>query len=295
MEKKALGRGLSALIPPKEVASTVGAAATSDTILYINVNAVKTNKYQPRLGFSQEKLDDLVNSIKAKGVVQPVLVRSTPAGYELIAGERRLRAAKMLGIDTIPAIVKDADDLSMLEIALIENIQREDLNAIEEAGAYQRLMDDFAFTQEKISQVLGKERSSVANTLRLLALPKKIQEYITDNSLTAGHGKAILSLPTEQEQMRVGTMAAKKRLSVRETENIVSKRLGARKTRKIEKDSNVAELEDELRRIFGTRVKIICGRKRGTIHIEYYSQEDLNRIIGILRNKAQGAVAETAS
>jgi ParB family chromosome partitioning protein len=285
MEKKALGKGLSALIPPKEV-TREASADTGESIVYVVVSDVRANKYQPRSDFNEEKLEELINSIKAKGVVQPILVRSTPQGYELIAGERRLRAVKMLGIEKIPAIVKDADDLSMLELALIENLQREDLNPIEEAKAYQKFLEDFAFTQERISQVLGKDRSTVANMLRLLSLPKKIQEYISDNSLTAGHGKAILSLPSEQAQLRVGAVAVKRGLSVRETENLVAKRMGPHHARATQKDSNVAALEDELRRLLGTRVRIVRGKKRGKIEIEYYSREDMERILDLLRAKA---------
>ncbi len=284
MEKRALGKGLSALIPAREDAYSESGQAV-DKVLSINVGEITTSRYQPRMEFGKEKLDELVNSIRAKGIVQPILVRTAPQGYELIAGERRLRAAKALGMEKIPAIVKEADDLSTLELSLIENIQREDLNPIEEAGAYQKLVSDFSFTQEKISQVLGKERSTVANMLRLLLLPKKVQAYITNNCLSAGHGKAILMLPSEQEQVRVSTMVVKKGLSVRATEELVSKRLGPRHPRAASGDSNVTEVEDELRRIFGTRVRIVRGKKRGRIQIEYYSKEDLDRIIDIIRQK----------
>ena len=177
MEKRVLGKGLSALIPAKVVApEATGDAPVVGNIFYIPVTDVKTNRYQPRIEFNKEKLDELADSVKANGVVQPILVRKTTDGYELIAGERRLRAAKAAGINNIPAILRDADDLSSLELSLIENIQREGLNPIDEASAYQRLITDFAYTQEKISQSLSKDRSTIANTVRLLGLPKKVQD-----------------------------------------------------------------------------------------------------------------------
>jgi ParB family chromosome partitioning protein len=285
MEKKALGKGLSALIPARGQEAQ-GVVERAERIVYVATGEIKTNKYQPRTAFNKEKLEELVNSIKAKGVVQPVLVRKTAEGYELIAGERRLRAVKSLGIEKIPVIVKEADDQSTLEISLIENIQRDDLNPMDEANAYQRLINDFAFTQEKMSQVLGKDRSTIANTLRLLGLPKKIQDYITANSITAGHGKAILSLPTEMDQLRVCNLVIRRSLSVRETEVLVTKRLGPKRERaRVSADSNTVAIEDALRRVFGTRVKILQGKKRGRVQIDYYSKEDLERIIGILLKK----------
>ena len=290
MEKRVLGKGLNALIPARNVASEATAAidaSVEGNIFYIPVKDVKANKYQPRVEFNKEKLDELISSVKTKGVVQPILVRKTADGYELIAGERRLRAAKSAGLEKIPVILRDADDLSSLELSLIENIQREDLNPIEEANAYQRLMADFAYTQEKISSSLSKDRSTIANILRLLALPKKIQDYIAKNSITAGHGKAILALPSEEEQLRVSNLVIKKGLSVRETETLVSKRLGPQKRARAQgaDQADLKALEEELRRIFGTRVQILHGKKRGKVQIEYYSKEDLNRIIDILISK----------
>jgi len=288
MEKRSLGRGLSALIPPREIARAAG--ETSECrVLSLGVREVNISKYQPRNKFDTERLEELMRSIKAQGVVQPILVRRSEEGYELIAGERRLRAAKQLGMETIPAIIKDADDLSLLELSLIENIQREDLNAMEEASAYQRLIAEFSFTQEMISQALGKDRSTVANLLRLLSLPKKVQEYIADNAITAGHGKAILSLPSEQEQVRVCNVVVKRSLSVRETERLIGKRLKGTRARTMRDDAEMAGLEDELRKAFGTRVRILRGKGRGRIQIEYYSDDDLNRIVGRLRACAAAA------
>ncbi len=285
MEKKALGKGLNALIPQRQVG-----LEDAERVVSIDVDKVTPGKYQPRIEFNKEKLNELVSSIKEKGVVQPVLVRQVGESYELIAGERRLRAIKSLGMKSVPAIIKDVDDIDMLEISLIENIQREGLNAIEEAFAYRRFITDFQFTQDKISQALGKDRSTIANTIRLLGLPKKIQDFILINSITAGHGRALLSLMSEDEQMRVCNLVVKKRLSVRETEKIISRRLKGKKRKTAgQQDPNTREVEDELRRIFGTRVRIMQGKKRGNIQIEYYSKEDLERIINLLTNSIQNS------
>ena len=286
MEKRALGRGLEALITTAamESASTAGTQA-QEHVLQIPIAQIKANKYQPRIAFNQEKLNELTSSIREKGVVQPVLVRKTADGYELIAGERRLRAVKSLGLEKIPAIVKNVADVDMLEISLIENIQREELNPIEEANAFQKFITEFNFTQEKIAQVLGKDRSTIANTIRLLGLPKKIQDYISKNTITAGHAKAILGLPTETDQLRVCNLIVKKGLSVRESEVLVSQRsLNPRKV-EIKKDQNITDIEGQLQQLFGTRVRIMHGKKRGRIQIEYYSTEDLNRILDMLNAK----------
>ena len=184
-EKRALGRGLDALLTPVALESASATSSGSgEQILQIPLSQIKTNKYQPRTEFNRERLSELVESIREKGVVQPVLVRKTPEGFELIAGERRLRAVKSLGIEKIPAIVRNVDDVNMLEISLIENIQREELNPIEEAHAFQKLVTDFNFTQDRIAKALAKDRSTIANTIRLLALPAKIRDYISKNTIT---------------------------------------------------------------------------------------------------------------
>ena len=281
MEKRALGRGLSALIPTKEVL----VEEKESNLLQIPISQITTNKYQPRLDFNQEKLNELISSIKEKGVIQPVLVRKTPAGYELIAGERRLRAAKSLGLESIPAVVKNVADIDMLEISLIENIQREELNPMEEAQAFQRFITEFNFTQEKIAEALGKDRSTVANMLRLLGLPKKIQEFISKGLVSTGHAKAILGLNADDERLRVANLVVKKGLSVRETEQIVSRRSFGRRREEAKKDNNITDIEARLQHALGTRVRISHGKKRGTIVIEYYSAEDFNRLVGIFTSK----------
>lgn len=287
-QNKALGRGLGALIQQTEVQS---ASTSSETVINIPLSQIRTNKYQPRTEFNQEKLNDLISSIKEKGVVQPVLVRkSQSGGYELIAGERRLRAVTAAGSSSIPAIVKNVEDVDMLEISLIENIQREELNPIEEAHAFQKFITDFKFTQEKISRVIGKNYSTVSNTMRLLTLPKKVQDHISKGEMTAGHARAVLSLPTESDRLRLATLIVKKGFSVREAEAAAAKwSSGGPKRRKAGPDRNITEIENSLQQHFGTKVRIFHGKKRGRIQIEYYSSEDLNRILAMLASGSRQA------
>lgn len=289
MEKRVLGRGLAALIPEKQVADNMQVLESNiqQGVRNIPIDKVKANKFQPREEFNQATLEDLANSIKEKGFIQPVLVRLKQGEYELIAGERRFRAAKKLGYKEIPAIIKEATDLDSLEISIIENIQRENLNPIDQAKAYKRLLDDFSMTQEKVADSIGKDRATVANILRLLNLPAKIQEYVSRGTISMGHARAILSLDKESEQIRLCTKIIKDDLSVRDTEGyakkIVGKGLKPFPTKTIDKDANLASLEQELREIFGTKVKIIKSKKGGKIEIEFYSEEDLQRLITLLK------------
>ena len=288
MEKRVLGRGLAALIPEKQ--TTEGMQILESNIQQgvrnISIDKVKANKYQPREDFNQEALDDLACSIKEKGFIQPVLVRSKDNEYELIAGERRFRAAKKLGYKEIPAIIKEATDLDSLEISIIENIQRENLNPIDQAKAYKRLQDEFSMTQEKVADTIGKDRATVTNILRLLNLPTKIQEYVSRGTISMGHARAILSLDKESEQMRLCTKVLKNDLSVRDTESYaknISVKRG--KTKAIDKDPNLNSIEQELREIFGTKVKILQSKKGGKIEIEFYSDADMQRVITLLKSK----------
>ena len=282
-EKRALGKGLSALIPPRETVFVD--TEKHEKVISISLGTIKTNKYQPRVQFNEEKLNELVKSIKEKGVIQPVLVRKIHDGYELIAGERRFRAAKRLGLENIPAIIKEVSDIDMLEISLIENIQREELNPIEEANAFERLITEFNFSQEKIAQALGKDKSTVSNTIRLLSLPGKIRDCISKNSITAGHAKALLALPTENEQYRVCNLIISRGLSVREAEQLAARRSGGERKREIKRDAGLSDIANQLQQVLGTRVRICHGKKRGTIQIEYYSTDDLNRILDIVTSK----------
>ncbi|NQT07190.1 MAG: ParB/RepB/Spo0J family partition protein [Candidatus Omnitrophica bacterium] len=273
MTRKVLGRGLSALISDEE--------QKRDYIDQLDVGRIKPNRYQPREEFNKEKLNELISSIKEKGVVQPILVRPSGNDYELIAGERRLRAVKSIGYTQIPAMIKDVDDMNAIELALIENIQREELNPIEEARAYQRLLDEFSFTQEMVGQAVGKDRATVANSLRLLALPKKIQEFLSKTMITAGHAKVLLSLSSAEKQIELSKKVINKGLSVRALEKLVTKKKTAKRTAFTE-DSNMRSIEERIQERLGTKVRINHGKKRGTIQIEYYSNEDLERILRVL-------------
>ncbi|MBI5199787.1 MAG: ParB/RepB/Spo0J family partition protein [Nitrospirae bacterium] len=274
MPKTALGKGLGALIPDIK-----GAGVTE-----IDIKDIKPSEYQPRKRFDETQLEELTLSIKAKGVIQPIIVRRTDdGGYSLIAGERRWRAARMAGLKKIPAIVRDVTEAERVELALIENLQREDLNPIETAEACNRLIKDFHLTQEDLSKVLGKQRSSIANYLRLLKLPYDVKQWITKGDITMGHAKSILSLEKPGDQIDAGRRIIKKGLSVRQAEFIVRRMLKPKATIKKKKDFHFSDLEEGLKRFLGTKVNIQRRRKGGKIEIEYYSDDDLTRIIEILK------------
>lgn len=276
MQRIALGKGLDALLPEVKT--------EGENIREIKILEIKSSRYQPRRYFDPDKQKELVDSIKEKGVIQPVLVRPTKEGYELIAGERRLQAAKTAGLDRVPAIVKDVVDSEVLEIALIENIQRQDLNPIEEADAYQRLIKEFHLTQESLAKEVGKDRATVANTLRLLKLPLKIQEEVSIGTISMGHARAILSLESEVEQLEACEKVIKKGLSVREVEELVKRMKKESVSRETsptkELDVTLAACEEDLMRALGTKVKIKQETTgKGKIEIEFYSASDLDRII----------------
>ena len=272
-----LGKGLDALIPDL--------GERKEKVVYLKIEDITPSRYQPRERFDEAKLSELTASIREKGVIQPVLVRPKGDGkYELIAGERRLRAVRSLEIKEMPALVREVEDVDALEISLIENIQREELNPIDEAHAYRRLSDEFNFTQEKIGQTIGKDRSTVANMMRLLLLPKKIQEFVENNTISMGHARTILSLEGEKERLKFCNRIVKKGLSVRQTENL-AKTLGAKPRARLGavKDHNIAAVEEELQHFLGTKVRIVHGKKRGKIEIQYYSNDDLDRILRLIK------------
>ncbi|TRZ93549.1 ParB/RepB/Spo0J family partition protein [bacterium] len=279
MERKALGKGIGALIPEKE-------GERENKIIFVQTERIKPSPFQPREDFDDQSLEDLTQSIKEKGVIQPILVRRKGADYELIAGERRLRASKSLNLMEIPVIIKDVDDRDSLELALIENIQRQGLNAIEEAHAYQYLIDKFNVTQEKISDVLGKSRVTVTNTLRLLKLPKEIQDEIKKGRISFAHGRTLLEIDDINQQRRLAQEIIAQGLSVSALEGMIKKRHLRPAKRRMEqsvRDSAVVILEEELQHILATRVRISKRQKRGHILIEFYSPEDLKRIVGVVR------------
>ncbi len=282
MEKRALGKGLSALIPEREAQE---AKPEKNKILYLKIGDIKPNRFQPREDFEKEAFEELAASIKEKGLVQPVLVRKIDGGYELIAGERRLRAAKYLNIEEIPAIVRESSDLDSFEISLIENVQREDLNPIEQAKAYKRLIEEFKLSQENVADAIGKDRATVANIIRLLKLPSKIQDFVSRGTITMGHARAILSLSNIQEQLMLCNKIVSKGLSVRETERFtqVFANKKPRKSR-IFSDPNILSLEQELSQFLGSKVRIIKSNKKGRIEIEFYTEKDLERIVTLLKS-----------
>lgn len=279
MEKR-LGKGLDALI--SEGSNNQG--KVKEKVEQININEIVPNPYQPRKRFNEEQMDELVESIKGKGLIQPVLVRPVKDGYELIAGERRWRAAEKLELAEVPAIVrKNVSDEESLQLSIIENIQREQLDPIEEAGAYQELVDKFGHTLEDVGLIMGKKKSTVSNSLRLLLLPEEVQHMVSEGKLSAGHAKALLSVPSDEKKKKLARTIIRRGLSVREAEQLV-KRLGEKKApRKTKlKDPEIQHIEGKLREKLGTKVLISHGKKRGKVEIHYYSSEDLNRLLGHL-------------
>ncbi len=282
-KRVALGKGLDALIP--ELKST-----ERKNLIYCGIEEIRPNPHQPRKHFDDAKLQELANSIKEKGILEPLLVRKIPEGYELIVGERRWRAAQKAGLKEVPVVVKEIDPTSALELSLIENLQREDLNPIEEAEAYQRLIEEFHLSHEALSARLGKDRTTITNAIRLLKLPSEIKEHLLQNHLSPGHARAILSLEDQEKQKELCHLILRKGLSVRQTEALAKKWSGKPKKKPSEKTQDdlklqLASLQESLRRYLGTKVLIHSKGKKGRIEIEFYSHEDLERIVeSILKN-----------
>ena len=282
VKKKVLGRGLSALLTGTTPTAGAPGAGRDPGFLQIPVEKIRAGGLQPRRTFSPGALEELVASIREKGVLQPLLVRPTPDGYELVAGERRFRAAEAAGLSTVPAVVRRLSDREALEAALVENIQRTDLNAIELAEGYQRLVRDFSLSQEQVAERVGKDRATVANTLRLLRLPPAVRQAVADGSLSAGHARALLSAPAEQAEAICETVL-RRGLSVRETERLC----GPAGKRKIARgaaphDVHRKSLEEELSRRGGTKVRLRGTSKKGRVEIFYFSSEELDRLCDVL-------------
>ncbi len=269
-----LGRGLGALL-------SSSAPADGGTVTELPVDAIVANPQQPRKDFADEALVELSRSLRQSGVLQPVIVRRRGQGYELVVGERRWRAARMAGLERIPAIIRDTTDAQSLELALVENLLREDLNPMEEAEAYQRLLTEFGWTQEELAQRVGKDRSSVANCLRLLRLPEIIQGDLRTGRLTMGHARALVSITATEEQLRLRERILAESWSVRTTEEDV-KRKRPRASRSARRSPELAAVEDALRSALATRVKIIGNEQKGRIEIAYMSGEELDRLVGLL-------------
>jgi len=279
VKKKVLGRGLSALLSPS---ASPPAAEKEAGLLQIPMEKLRAGNFQPRKTFPPESLSELVASVREKGVLVPVTVRPTPDGYELVAGERRFRAAEAAGLTSIPAVVRKLTDREALEVALVDNLQRTDLNAIELAEGYSRLMHDFSLNQEQVAQRMGKDRATVANTLRLLKLPAPVRQAVADGRLSAGHARALLSAPPEHV-VTVFETVLRRGLSVRETERLcgaAERRKPARRPAAADEDRK--RLEEELSRRGGTRVRLVGTLKKGRIEISYFSAEELDRLFGVL-------------
>lgn len=289
--KRGLGRGIRALIPGGEKEVPEGPTRT------VSVEKIQRNPYQPRRIFDPERLQELSESIKIHGILQPLTVRPKDGYFELIAGERRFQASKLAGLEEVPVVIRECGDQESLELALVENVQREDISALEAALAYKRLGDEFGLNQEEIAEKVGKSRSTVANTLRLLNLPTEIQESLGKGEITEGHARALLGLSDPFDMQRLWHVILEGQSSVRDTERMVREAIEERKQRKNlvpppgvsipvqthkKKDPNLLEIESDLRRMLGTKVEIRQRGKKGTITVEFYSNEDLERILGLI-------------
>lgn len=281
---KRLGRGLDALIPSLNISE-------DDKVIEIPLAQLRANPYQPRKTFNEESIQELAASIKEHGVIQPIIVRSVLKGYEIIAGERRFRASQVSGLASIPAVVRKFTDQQVMEIALIENVQREDLNAMEQAIAYQALIDQFKMTQEELSAKVGKSRSHIANFLRLLQLPEEIKQYVSRGTISMGHARAIVGVKDDKTKKELAKITIEKQWSVRELEEAIQKLDEPReketsKAKVRKKDPYMEEVEENLRSIFRTTVKIKAQpQHKGKIEFAYYSKDDLERILELLQGR----------
>lgn len=298
MASKGLGRGLESLIPRNVPVVPVYKEEPAVVPTSVSLTKIRQSRYQPRVHFKEETLKELADSIREQGLIQPLIVTPVQesgsnggAEYELIAGERRWRAAQMAGLDTVPIVIKKVSEKEQFQISLIENIQREDLNPIEEAAAYKRLMEEFQLTQEELSKTLGKGRSVIANTLRLLQLPQALQDAVANGTISAGHARSLASIDDFNLQKEISDRILNERLTVRDVEKIVSDWKGALSSGQVitsaRKEPEVRELENSLQQILGTKVQIQSSGKgaslRGTVKIFYYSLDDLERVIALLK------------
>lgn len=277
MEKKALGKGLAALLPESE------ARESGQTIHMIPVAQIVPNRHQPRKTFVEEELRELVESVKRHGILQPVLVRRKSENlYELIAGERRFRAAKLAQLPDVPAVIRKSSDEESTTISLIENIQRSDLNPVEEAKAYRQLIDELGVTQEAVAERVGRDRASVANICRILSLSTEVQGMVASGRLTLGHAKVILGIKKAADQLTLAKRILRDQLSVRQAEQLVKKRPGKARSRQTAGNPLHADVEERLRKHLGTKVAIRSKRRTGELVVAYYSQEDLTRIVEVI-------------
>ena len=292
-KRRGLGKGLEALIPKSTLLEKEKEGDSKKSTQGIDIHKIRPNPHQPRKEFSQESIEELMVSIKKHGVLQPILVAKDEEGkdaYVIIAGERRWRACKNLKMKRVPALIKEFTEQELVEVALVENLQRENLNGIEEGKAYEYLMEQYKVTAKEVGEALGKSRSYVTNTLRLLKLHTEVQKMIEENRISPGHGRALLTLKDPIKQLEWAMKIEKEGLSVRQIESFMQeegKKLSKKSPRrKKEKDVEILHIEEELKDYFGTKVHITTGKKKGKLEIEYYSPKDLERILGLLKNES---------
>ncbi|NLN64607.1 MAG: ParB/RepB/Spo0J family partition protein [Clostridiaceae bacterium] len=282
--KKALGKGLGAILDSENILSE------ASSVTQLRISDIEPNRDQPRKKFDPEKLQSLAESVLQHGVVQPIIVKKKGKGYSIIAGERRWRAAKLAGLKTIPAIIKEMSSQEVMEIALIENLQREDLNPIEEAEAYQKLMEEHGLTQELLSKLVGKSRAAIANSVRLLTLSDKVKEMIVEEILTPGHARTLITIDDKDKQAKLAEAIVERGLNVRDTEKLISEQISPsqmKRKKRQNKDANILDVEEKLKSILGTKVDLQHSAKKGKIIIEYYSNDEFERLVGILTKNAK--------
>jgi ParB family chromosome partitioning protein len=281
MSRKVLGRGLEALISGESATAATEGRAPNAGVIELSVDMIAPNPFQPRTRFDEASLKELSDSIRATGIIQPLLVRRVSAGdYQLVAGERRLRAAQLTGLARVPVIVREFDDRAMMELALIENIQREDLNPIDEAKAFQALIEKVGLTHEQPSERVGKQRTTISNAIRLLGLPPEVMDMVSRGTLSSGHARAVLGLENRGDQLAAARYVASKGFSVRRTESFVRRKQRTATSRpRATKLAGLSEWETKLQQRFATHVSISPGRKGGKVEFEFYSQEDLERLL----------------
>lgn len=280
MMKKGLGKGLGALIASEN--------SEDSGVRELKINEIEPNVNQPRKTFNDEKLLQLSESIKQHGIVQPIIVKKEDDTYRIVAGERRWRAARLAGLSSVPVIIRELSNKQVMEIALIENLQREDLNPIEEAEAYEKLISDYNMTQEDISSIVGRSRPAIANSLRLLTLTEKVKDYVINGDLTSGHARALTVIEDKQLQEKIAMQVIQNKLNVRDTEKLVKNVLLKKSVKKANvKNEEICSIEDKLKGIFGTKVQLVSNKKRGKILIEYYSNDELERLLELFDTIAE--------
>lgn len=289
-KNRGLGKGLEALFNDVEITvregNTEADAVTGESVVVLALHDIKPNREQPRKQFDEEKIEELAKSIERHGVLQPIMVRKAGVGYEIVAGERRWRAARKAGLKEVPCLIRQVTDEQNMLIALIENMQREDLNAIEEALGFDHMISQFGLTQEDVSKSVAKSRSYVTNALRLLKLPEAVQTMVREGVLTSGHARALAGVKTGSQQMSLAKRCAEEGWSVRQIEQYTKedeRKPEPQKSSKPKKNKELLAVEEELKALFGTKVNIVAGKKKGKIELEYYSREELDRLIDLLQ------------